>query len=174
MRSALASSFDRLLIDLSQELDALEAIALRRRLTRVTAVRGAVVETGGREVVCWCSNDYLGFASHPALAEASAVAVRQWGVGSRASRLLAGTTDVHVRLEEALAAWHRAEAAIVYSSGYLANLGALGALLSPRDAVFVDRLAHASLLDAARATRAAFRVFRHNDVSHLAALLAGA
>jgi hypothetical protein len=137
-------------------------------------VRGAVVETGGREVVCWCSNDYLGFASHPALAEASAAAARQWGVGSRASRLLAGTTDVHVRLEEALAAWHRAEAAIVYSSGYLANLGALGALLSPRDAVFVDRLAHASLLDAARATRAAFRVFRHNDVSHLAALLSRA
>ncbi len=165
---------ERLLRDLSNELDTLESSHLRRRLTRVTAVREAVVEVDGRELVCWCSNDYLGFASHPALAAAAAAAARQWGVGSRASRLLAGTTEVHAQLEQSLAAWCGAESAIVYPSGYLANLGALGALLSPQDAVFVDRLAHASLLDAARATRATFRVFRHNDAPHLAELLARA
>ena len=103
--------------------------------------------------------------------EAAAQAATQWGLGARASRLLAGTTAWHTALEESLVAWFGAEAALVYPSGYLANLGTLGALLSPQDAVFVDRLAHASLLDAARATRARFRVFRHNDPTHLAALL---
>jgi 8-amino-7-oxononanoate synthase len=124
--------------------------------------------------VSWCSNDYLGLSTHPALAEAASRAAATWGIGARASRLLAGTTSWHARLEEALAAWFGAEKAIVYPSGYLANLGTLGALLSSQDAVFVDRLAHASLFDAARASRATLRVFRHNDVSHVAALLSRA
>jgi 8-amino-7-oxononanoate synthase len=85
---------------------------------------------------------------------------------------LAGTTPWHTRLEEALAAWFGAEAALVYPSGYLANLGTLGALLAPGDAVFMDRLCHASLFDAVRATRARLRIFRHNDPAHLTQLLA--
>jgi 8-amino-7-oxononanoate synthase len=140
----------------------------------VEAVDGVRVRVEGREVVSWCSNDYLGLSTHPRLASAAAAAAARDGVGARASRLLAGTTRWHTRLEAALAAWFHAEAAVVFSSGYLANLGALGALLSSRDAVFVDRLAHASLLDAARATRAAFRVFHHQDVGHLEELLSRA
>ena len=129
------------------------------------------MQIAGRQLVCWCSNDYLGLSTHPALASAAATSARTWGVGARASRLLAGTTSWHQRLEEALAAWFGAEAAIVYASGYLANLGTLQALLSRGDVVLVDRLAHASLLDAARSTGATFRVFHHNDPDHAADLL---
>jgi len=135
-------------------------------------VRGATVRVDGRTVVNWCSNDYLGLSAHPALADAAAGAAASWGVGARASRLLAGSTALHDRLEQALAAWFGAARGIVYSSGYLANLGILGAVLGPKDLVVVDRLAHASLVDAARASRARLRVFRHNDPEHLAAVLA--
>ncbi len=160
--------------DLAEELASLERQGLRRRLTSIEAINGAMVRIEGQEVVCWCSNDYLGLSTHPALAQAAAEAALTWGVGARASRLLAGTTSLHDRLEAALASWFGTEASIVYSSGYLANLGTLGALLGAGDAVFVDRLAHASLVDAARATRARFRAFHHNDPEHLVQLLAHA
>jgi 8-amino-7-oxononanoate synthase len=168
------SAYDRLLSELAEELQALQQAGLLRRLTTVEAVDGIRLRLQGREVVNWCSNDYLGLSTHPRLISAAADAAAADGVGARASRLLAGTTRWHTHLEEALAAWFHAEAAVVFSSGYLANLGALGALLSRQDAVFVDRLAHASLLDAARATRAAFRIFRHQDPEHLEALLSRA
>lgn len=162
---------DRLLAELTEELETLEDRGLLRRLTTLEAVDGPRVRLNGREVIQWCSNDYLGLSGHPRLVAAAAHAGAAWGVGARASRLLAGTTLWHTRLEEALAAWFGTEAAIVYPSGYLANLGTLGALLSSQDAVFVDRLCHASLFDAAHATRATLRVFRHNDLDHLASLL---
>ncbi|MBI2104246.1 MAG: 8-amino-7-oxononanoate synthase [Candidatus Omnitrophica bacterium] len=172
--STLPSAQARLLEELSEELRALDDRALRRRLTVVDRIDGPWVEIGGRRLISWCSNDYLGLSAHPALAEAAASAARDWGVGARASRLLAGSTRWHARLEEALAAWFATDAAIVYPSGYLANLGTLGALLSSRDVAFVDRLAHASLIDAVRRTPATLRVFRHNDLSHLAMLLSRA
>lgn len=168
---ALFSARDRLLAECSEELSDLKEAGLLRRLTTLEAVDGPRVRLNGREVIQWCSNDYLGLSGHPRLVAAAAHAGAAWGVGARASRLLAGTTLWHTRLEEALAAWFGTEAAIVYPSGYMANLGTLGALLSSQDAVFVDRLCHASLFDAARATRATLRVFRHNDVDHLASLL---
>jgi 8-amino-7-oxononanoate synthase len=137
----------------------------------VEEVRGPLVRIQGRERVCWCSNDYLGLSAHPRLIDAATKAAETWGMGARASRLLAGTTPWHQRLEAALAAWCGQEAAIVYTSGYLANLGTLRALLTTQDVVLVDRLAHASLIDAARATSATFRVFHHNDPDHLHQLL---
>jgi len=143
-----------------------------RSLTTLEAVEGAVVTVAGRRLVCWCSNDYLGLSQHPALVQAAAQAAAAFGVGARASRLLAGTTTCHRRLEESLAAWFGAEAALVFSSGYLANLGAIGSLASPQDAIVLDRMAHASLFEAARATRATVRVFRHNDADHAASVLA--
>ena len=165
---------ERLLAELSDELRALDDAGLRRSLTSVDAIDGPLVRIGGKELVCWCSNDYLGLSTHPALASAAAKAAAEWGVGARASRLLAGTTSWHTRLEASLAAWLGAEAAIVFPTGYMTNLGTLGALLSSGDTVFVDRLAHASLLDAARQARATFKVFRHTDPAHLAQLLARA
>jgi 8-amino-7-oxononanoate synthase len=159
------------LTELAEGLAALGARDLRRDLTVIDAIDGPRVRIDGRELICWCSNDYLGLSQHPALIAAAHHAATEWGIGARASRLLAGTTRHHQRLEEALAAYFGAEAALVYPSGYLTNFGAVGALLSPQDAVFVDRLAHASLLDAARQSRARFRVFPHNDVEALTRLL---
>ncbi len=158
------NSLQQLVLDLSEELAALTAHGLLRRSATLESADGPVVRIDGRDVVCWCSNDYLGLAGHPALAKAAADAAAEWGVGARASRLLSGSTAWHGRLETELAGWFQAEAALVYPSGYQANLGTLGALLSSSDAVGIDRLAHASLWDAIRASRAAVRVFRHHDV----------
>lgn len=145
---------------------------LLRRLTTVEAVRGAEVRVDGRWLVSWCANDYLGLSLHPAVVRAAAEAAARWGVGSRASRLLAGSTAVHEQLEDELAEFFGVEAALVFASGYLANLGTLSALLGSGDVVLVDRLAHASLIDACRASRATLRVFPHNDVAALSRLLA--
>ena len=169
--SVIASPLDRLLTELSDELRLLDAAALRRQLISIEAVDGPLVQFGGRKLVCWCANDYLGLSTHPRLVAAATTAASEWGLGARASRLLAGTTIWHTRLERALADWFGAEDAIVFPSGYLTNLGTLGALLSSDDLVIVDRLVHASLLDAARASRATLKVFHHNDAAHLAQLL---
>jgi 8-amino-7-oxononanoate synthase len=168
----LPSAQERLLEALAVELAALEAEQLRRRPVTLEAVEGARVRIDGRILVNWCSNDYLGLSLHPALAAAAAEAAAAWGVGARAARLLSGTSRWHARLEAALASWFGTEAALVYASGYLANLGTLGALLTPRDAIVIDRAAHASLFDAVRASRAAVRVFRHQDATHAEDLLA--
>jgi 8-amino-7-oxononanoate synthase len=169
--SARPCAYGQLLGSLEEELRGLEDRRLFRRLKTLEAIDGPVVTIEGTRLVNWCSNDYLGLSTHPALTEAAARAARDWGVGARASRLLAGTARWHTELEAALADWFRTESAIVFPSGYLANLGTLGALAGVQDVVLVDRRAHASLIDAARATRAALRVFRHNDPEHVAHLL---
>ena len=139
----------RLLEECSDELAALERDGLLRRPVSIDAVDGSVVRIGGRDLVNWCSNDYLGLAAHPALVQAAAQAADTWGIGARASRLLAGTTRWHDELEARFAAWFGAETSVLFPSGYQANLGALAALCSSQDLIVVDRLAHASLLDAA-------------------------
>ena len=172
--AVISSPQERLLDELDEELRQRADAGLLRRSATIEAVRGAEARLDGRWVVNWCSNDFLGLSSHPALAQAAAEASVEFGVGARGSRLLSGTTRWHTELEQRLAAWFGSAEALVYPSGYQANLGTLGALLSAGDAVFVDRLAHASVLDAARATRATFRVFHHNDAEHLDTLLARA
>lgn len=157
---------------IQHDLDDLERRQLLRRLTPIEEISGAEVRLDGRWLVCWCSNDYLGLSLHPAVVRAAAEAAARWGAGARASRLLAGSTALHARLEEALAEFFGAEGAVVFASGYLANLGTLSALAGPRDLVVVDRLAHASLIDACRASRAALRVFPHNDIAALSRVLA--
>lgn len=162
------SSLQRML---SAGLDALEESALLRSLSCIEAVKGANIVIAGKQYTCWCSNDYLGLSQHPKVLEVLAETAVKWGVGSRASRLLAGTTQWHQQLEFALAKWFGTESALVFSSGYLTNLGVLKSLLSPKDEVFVDRLSHASLIDAVRSTGARFRVYQHNDSDHLNVLL---
>ena len=127
-------------------------------------------DEGGR--LTFCSNDYLGLANHPALIEALADGARRWGVGAGASHLLAGHTAAHHALEEELAAAVGRPRALLFSTGYMANVGVLGALLDRGAAVFSDRLNHASLIDAARLSRAAVRVYGHGDVADLDAQLA--
>ncbi len=151
---------------LQTDLDALRAAHLYRERRVVQAWRGdggtvAVVE--GRERVVFCSNDYLGLARHPRVIEAFQRAASLWGVGSGASHLVTGHSQAHHLLEEALAAFTGRERALLFSTGYMANLGVVSALLGRGDVVLEDRLNHASLLDAGMLSGARFVRYRHGD-----------
>jgi 8-amino-7-oxononanoate synthase len=117
------------------------------------------------------SNDYLGLANHPALREASIKAVELYGAGSGASRLICGSLRPHIELEEALAQFKGAEAAITFSSGFAAALGTIGALLEKDDILVLDKRVHACIVDAARLCGARLRVFKHNDINDLEKIL---
>lgn len=125
----------------------------------------------GRPLILMASNDYLGLANHPAVKEAAAQAIRHYGVGAGAARLISGTQSPHYDLESALAKWKDAEAALCFSSGYLANLGLISSLAGPQDLILADRLCHASLIDGCRLARSRLRVFHHADIGHLEQLL---
>jgi 8-amino-7-oxononanoate synthase len=125
----------------------------------------------GRRVLSLCSNNYLGLANHPALAEAAARAARDIGVGAGASRLISGSMRIHHDLEERLAAFKGTEEAVLFTSGYHANLGTIAALVGAGDAVFSDELNHASLIDGCRLSRADVHVYPHCDVAALESLL---
>ncbi len=134
---------------------------------------GPVVERDGRRLVNLSSNNYLGLAGHPAIAEAMARASER-GAGATASRLVVGTDREVLELEERIAAFDGAEAALLFGSGYLANVGVLSALVGRGDAVFSDRLNHASIIDGIRLSRAAVHRYEHGDAEHLEALLSAA
>ena len=121
----------------------------------------------GKPVLLLCSNNYLGLADHPRVREAAADAAMRWGVGAGASRLVSGTMTIHRRLEERLAAFEGSEACLLFGSGYLANLGVIGALAGRGDTIFSDELNHASIVDGCRLSRAEVVVYRHRDVEHL-------
>jgi 8-amino-7-oxononanoate synthase len=153
--------------DLAPRLKALEDSDLLRAARVLTTAPQARVKLEGRSVLNFASNNYLGLAADPRLVQAAHEALREWGVGATASRLLGGTLEIHASLEEALARFKGTEAAAVFPSGYHVNTGLLPALLDPEDVVLADRLCHASLIDGARLSRAALRVFRHNDMADL-------
>jgi 8-amino-7-oxononanoate synthase len=159
---------------LAGDLAALAAQGRARRRRNVAArERGGVrVTVDGRDVVAFCSNDYLGLADHPAVVDAFIAAARNWGVGASASHLVSGHTREHEALEEALAEFTGRPRAAVFSSGYLANLGLAAVLTRRGDLVLEDRLNHASLLDAGLATGARFARYAHGDVAALRARLA--
>ena len=139
--------------------------ALLRRLRTVQAVQGPRVVVAGRALLNFASNDYLGLAQHPALIEALVAAAGRWGVGATAAHLLGGHRDEHATLEEELAAWTGRERALLFSTGYLANLGVLGALLQAGDLCVQDKWNHACLLDGARLAGAELRRYPHADVA---------
>ena len=157
---------------LEAELAGLERRALRRAILTPASGRGARLRIDGRELVNFTSNDYLGLARDPRVTAAAADAARDHGASVSASRLLCGSTPLHDRLERRLAALKGREAALLYSSGYLANLGVLTALARPGDAIFSDALNHASIIDGCRLSGARTTVYRHGDADHLAELLA--
>lgn len=126
-----------------------------------------VVSIGGRNVIMLGSNNYLGLTSHPKVKEAAAIAAARYGAGCAGSRLLNGTLDLHVRLEERLAEFFGFEAAIVFATGYQANLGALSSLLGRHDVAFLDQLDHACIIDGCRLGFGKLLRFRHNDIDDL-------
>ena len=117
----------------------------------------------GRPVLLLCSNNYLGLADHPQVREAAAEAAMRWGAGAGASRLISGNMSLHRRLEERLAEFKGYEAALLFGSGYLANIGAIAALAGRGEVVFSDELNHASIIDGCRLSRAETFVYRHGD-----------
>jgi 8-amino-7-oxononanoate synthase len=158
---------------LGAELAGLEARGLVRRRRVLESAQGARVTVEGRRYVSFCSNDYLGLASHPALVEALREGAARYGVGAGASHLVLGHSAAHEALERALAAFVGLPRALLFSTGYMAGIGALGALVGRGDAGFADRLDHASLNDAALLSRAQFRRYPHLDLAALERLLAG-
>jgi 8-amino-7-oxononanoate synthase len=153
--------------EIEQRLTELERLGLSRRLRLVSGPQGPTVLLEGKPVLLLCSNNYLGLADHPRVREAAAEAAMRWGVGAGASRLVSGTMTVHGRLEERLAAFKGSEAALLFGSGYLANLAVLGTLAGHGDTIFSDELNHASIVDGCRLSRAQVVVYRHRDVEHL-------
>src|SRR3954447_3566896 len=153
--------------DIQERLDDLREQGLYRRMRLVSGPQGPTVLLDGNPVLLLCSNNYLGLADHPRVREAAAEAAMRWGVGAGASRLVSGTMTIHRRLEERLADFERSEAALLFGSGYLANIGVIGALAGRGDTVFSDELNHASIVDGCRLSRAEVVVYRHRDVEHL-------
>src|SRR5262249_42587773 len=139
---------------LAAELAALDDAALRRRLRAIASACDAEVVLDGRRVLLFSSNNYLGLANHPALKAAACAAVERYGCGTGASRLITGHLDLHAEVEAKLAAFKGTEAALLFPSGYQANLGAITTLVGRGDHVYSDALNHASIVDACRLSRA--------------------
>jgi len=156
------------LTDIEDRLAELRELGLYRRTRMVSGPQGPRVVLDGKPVLLLCSNNYLGLADHPRVREAAADAAMRWGVGAGASRLVSGTMTVHRRLEERLASFEDRDAALLFGSGYLANVGVVSALAGAGSVVLSDELNHASIVDGCRLARAETFVYRHADVEHLA------
>ncbi len=157
--------------DFGARLEQLRRDNLLRRVVSHDGPQGPLLEVDGRRLVNFCSNDYLGLAAHPDLAAALAAGAAAYGVGGGAAHLLSGHARPHRLLEEELAAFTGREKALLFSTGYMANLGVISALVGPGDVVLQDRLNHASLLDGALLARARLSRFRHADLADLEARL---
>lgn len=151
----------------ADELEALRARSLERRLREIHTAQGPEVEIGGRRLLNFSSNDYLGLANDARLRDAAKAAIDNFGVGAAASRLISGTQAVHMRLEEALAKWKGTAAALCFSSGFAAAIGTIPALVGKEDVIVLDKLCHASLIDGAKLSGAILRVFPHNNMPKL-------
>ncbi|SUX29373.1 8-amino-7-oxononanoate synthase [Chromobacterium vaccinii] len=158
--------------DLSAALLELDASHRRRYRATLESPQGVDIVIDGEEYLSFASNDYLGLADHPSLVRALQQGADRWGAGSGASHLLTGHTRAHQQAEEELAGFVGREAALLFGSGYAANLAVLTSLAGRGDAVFADKLNHASLNDGCLLSRADFQRFRHNDLDHLEQLLA--
>ena len=153
--------------DLDADLRTLEAQGLLRQRRILESAQGAQVKVDGCDYLAFCSNDYLGLAAHPALIDAAGRGAAQYGVGAGASHLIVGHSAAHHQLELALAEFLDQPQALLFSTGYMANLGIVSALLGRNDVVLADKLNHASLNDAALLARARLVRYKHCDLAHL-------
>lgn len=159
---------------LRDQLEDLRGSGLYRSLREVEGPQGTTIVIDGRKLLQFSSNNYLGLANHPRLKAAALAAVERYGVGSGASRLVCGNLDLNRKLEEKLAQLKKKEAALLYSTGYMANLGVIAALAGEGDLILSDEFNHASIVDACRLSRAQTRVYPHKRMDELEKLLAGA
>jgi glycine C-acetyltransferase len=152
---------------LNQEIDGLKEQGLYNRIRTIGSAQGAWLTVDGKNVLNFCSNNYLGLANHPRVVEAAKEATKKYGVGPAAVRSIAGTMDLHVQLEQRLAKFKGAEDVITFQSGFTANLGTISALVGKEDVIFSDRLNHASIIDGSRLSGAKIIPYEHNDPSAL-------
>ena len=156
---------------LAAELEELKGSVLYRRLRPVRGAQSARVEVEGRKVVLLSSNNYLGLADDSALRDAAILALERYGCGAGASRSISGTMEIHLELEEKIARFKGCEATLLFSTGYMANLGLLTTLAKDGDLILSDEFNHASIIDGSSLSRAEVWVYRHRDTDHLEALL---
>jgi 8-amino-7-oxononanoate synthase len=156
---------------LNERLAAIREQGLYRELRRIDSPQSPRIEISGKTFLNFSSNDYLGLANEPAIKEATIKAVENFGAGAGASRLICGSLAPHHELDEALAAFKGAAAALSFSTGYAAAIGTIGALVGKDDVIVIDKLVHASIVDGARLSGAKLRVFSHNDLSELEDIL---
>lgn len=158
---------------LQPELERRRKAHLYRRRRVLESPQAPLLTVDGAELLSFCSNDYLGLANHPQVIEAMQQGARRFGAGSGSAHLVSGHSSAHHALEEELAAFTGRERALLYSTGYMANQGVIAALLGRDDAIYQDRLNHASLIDGGVLSRARLKRFRHNDIEHLRRQMAG-
>ncbi len=156
---------------IEKRLTGLKTRGLKRSLTVLEGPQAPRARINGKEVVVLCSNDYLGLANHPAVKEAAARAIGDHGTGAGASRLVAGTMELHMELEDRLSAFKKTEAALLFNSGWHANTGCIPALVSRGDDIFCDKLSHASIIDGCILSRANLKRYPHGDMNALEGLL---
>lgn len=156
---------------LRQKLKLLESKRQRRVPVETEAISGVRVKRGGKTLISFSGNDYLGLLQRPEVVEAAEAALKKYGTGAGASRLITGNHPLYEALEAALAKYKGTEAACVFGSGYLANVGAIPALVGKNDLILADRLSHACMLDAAKVSDATFMRFAHNNIEHCKMLL---
>ena len=156
---------------LSQEIAGLKEQGLYNRIRTIGSAQGARLVVDGKDVLNFCSNNYLGLANHPKIVEAAKEATKKYGVGPAAVRTIAGTTNLHVQLEQRLAKFKGAEDVITFQSGFTANLGTIAALVGKEDVIFSDRLNHASIIDGCRLSGARIVAYEHNDPAALDAAI---
>ena len=153
---------------IDQSLSTIHQANWYRSPKSMTSPPGPVIEIDGQSLINFASNDYLGLATDPRLKQAAIAAVQEWGTGSTGSRLLSGHRPIHQALENAIAEFKQTEAALVFSSGYLANLGTITALVGQRDLILSDRYNHSSLKNGAKLSSAAIIEYEHQNISDLA------
>ena len=156
---------------LKQEIDGLKEAGLYNRIRTIGSAQGARLVVDGKDVLNFCSNNYLGLANHPKVVAAAQDAMKKYGVGPAAVRTIAGTMDLHVELEKRLTKFKGAEDVITFQSGFTANLGTISALVSKEDVIFSDRLNHASIIDGCRLSGAKIIAYDHNEASALEAAI---
>jgi glycine C-acetyltransferase len=156
---------------LDEEIQSLRQSGLFHTIRTITSPQGAWLIADGRRVLNFCSNNYLGLANHPRLAEGAKKAIDHYGVGPGAVRIISGTNALHLELERRVAAFKGVDAAITFQSGFTANMGAIASLMGDGDLIFSDELNHASIIDGCRLSKAQVVRYKHADVADLERVL---